>query len=164
MNATTTTTTAAAHLAAGTYTWQRPGVLLAATVAAGTVTAELYTRALGTQPVPADLAAPALLEALAELPVQYQPAPAPVYLTRQRARAMHKELGRLGLPADARYALAAELLGRPVESLTALTEQEARTVWLAACNQAQAAAEQATVPGPDASREEVAAYGAALLR
>ena len=153
MNATTANT---AYLAAGTYTLERPGVTLRATVAAGQVAAQVQT-GVGVLPVPTELAAPALLEALAEVPVQFTPAPV-VTLTRARARKMHKELGRLGLPADARYALAAELLGRPVESLTALTEEEARRVWLAACAQAQAAAEL-----PAQTAAEVEAEGAAWL-
>lgn len=167
MNATTTRTTAnTAHLAAGCYTWERPGVALAVTVdAAGQVAGTLTVLTLDwTMPTDAELTAPALLEALAEVPVNYQPAPAPVYLTRARARAMHKELSRLGLPADARYALAAELTGRPVESLTALTEPEARAVWLAACNQASAAAEQVSTEPPAMTDEEANAYAAALLR
>ena len=127
-------------MAAGTYTWQRPGVTLAVTVDAAGHAEGTLTTERGIVCDLADLAAPYLLEALAEVPVDFVPAPV-VTLTRARARDMHRELARLGLPADARYALAAELLGRPVESLTALTEEEARRVWLAACAQAQAAAE-----------------------
>lgn len=141
MNATTANT---AYLAAGTYTWERPGVTLAVTVDAAGHAEGTLTTERGIVCDLADLAAPYLLAALAEVPVQFTPAPAPapVTLTRQRARDMHRELARLGLPADARYTLAAELTGRPVESLTALTEEEARRVWLAACAQAQTAAEQ----------------------
>lgn len=56
------------------------------------------------------------------------PAPAAT-LTRQRAKEMHKRVAALGLGNEERYALAARIAGRPIESLTALTEGEARCMW-----------------------------------
>lgn len=130
--------------APGLYAWTRPGVAVRVLVAANGATAgTVETARWGVEDVPEDLAAEALAEVLAQQwPHSHTPA-APVTLTRQRARAMHKTLAALGLPADARYTLASEVVRRDVQSLTALTEQEARAVWLEACAQARAAADLA---------------------
>lgn len=63
------------------------------------------------------------------------PGPVPpqtVKLTRHRAQNMYRVLARLGLDNNARYALAAQVAGRDVQSLTDLIEGEARAVWLGA--------------------------------
>lgn len=147
----------AAPLAAGVYTWQAvqtygPSVPTTATVdSAGRVVAWAECSADGTYTTaarPADLEhgqdyyARAVARAVAQYPrLVYtsaaqaaraaQAAPVvPVTLTRQRARKLHKVLAALGVATDERYRLASQLAGRQVESLTALTEPEARALWL----------------------------------
>lgn len=120
-------------LAAGRYSWQRPGVLVNVSVSsAGEIAADLYTAGAGVLPIEPSTARAELLHTLAEShPVSFTPAPAPVYITRTRARAIHKQLGSLW-NADERYAQASRLTGRHIESLTALTEEEARALLVAA--------------------------------
>lgn len=48
-------------------------------------------------------------------------------LSRERAAAMHRELGKLGVRNQ--YALASSILKRQVKSFTALNEAEAQRVW-----------------------------------
>lgn len=125
-------TTPAPVLAAGRYSWQRPGVLLNVAVSsAGAIAADLYT-GIGSLPLdPAD-AHGELLRTLAEShPVSFTPEPAPVFITRARARALHKQLASVWNNEE-RYAQAARIAGRPVESLTAITEEEARALLVTA--------------------------------
>lgn len=153
MNTSTTRTTTAtaapaAPLPAGVYTWQAvrpygPSVPTSATIdRAGRVVAWVecsadgeYTTAASAEHLAAGQAAyaQAVRAAVREYPrlLHTPAAPAvPVTLTRQRARKLHKVLAALGVGTDERYRLASELTGRPVESLTALTEAEARALWL----------------------------------
>lgn len=58
------------------------------------------------------------------------PLPAPV-IGKARAHTLHKLLGRL--PVD-HYGIAGRALGREVQSLAALTEEEARQVWRFVCH------------------------------
>jgi len=46
-----------------------------------------------------------------------------------RAVAMHGHLARLGLQRDSHFPFASDALNRPVQSLAALSEADARTVW-----------------------------------
>lgn len=126
------TTTPAPVLAAGRYSWQRPGVLLNVTVSGcGAVVADIYT-GIGALPLDPVAAYAELLRTLAEQhPVSFTPAPAPVHITRARARALHKQLASVWNNEE-RYEQAARIAGRPVESLTALTEEEARALLVAA--------------------------------
>ena len=55
-------------------------------------------------------------------------------LSKSRAAAMHKEIGRLGLGEH--YAFASERLGRSVSTYQQLTEEEALDVWNAAKREA----------------------------
>ena len=50
---------------------------------------------------------------------------------KARAHTLHKIMGAAGLPRTQHYSLAAAALGEPwpLESLSVLTEQEAKTVW-----------------------------------
>lgn len=59
----------------------------------------------------------------------------PTPIGKARASRLHRLLGRLGLVSAQHYALAAAALGewRPLPSLAALTEREARTVWAHVC-------------------------------
>jgi hypothetical protein len=59
----------------------------------------------------------------------------PTPIGKARASRLHRLLGRLGLASAQHYALAAAALGewRPLPSLAALTEREARTVWGHVC-------------------------------
>lgn len=50
-------------------------------------------------------------------------------LTRERAEAMHRELGRIGYKREQHYSLAQEVIKRPVKSLTTITLDEAARVW-----------------------------------
>lgn len=126
-------TTPAPVLAAGRYSWQRPGVLVnVALSSSGEVRADLYTAGAGVLPVEPATARAELLHTLAQgWPVEFTPEPAPAYLSRVRARAIHKQLGSIW-NADERYAQASRLTGRQVESLTAITEEEARALLIAA--------------------------------
>ena len=54
-------------------------------------------------------------------------------LGKPRASGLHRILARLGLGRFDHYRAASAALGRPVGSLAALTEQEARRVWNHAC-------------------------------
>lgn len=54
-----------------------------------------------------------------------------------RAVAMHGQLTRLGLPRDAHFHFASQALGRPIQSLAALSETDARTVWEQAVQETQ---------------------------
>lgn len=72
------------------------------------------------------------------------PQATPATITRQRARELHKELANI-CHTDERYAQARRLTGRPVESLTALTEEEARAL-LDAAHAEQQARDNATDP------------------
>lgn len=173
MNATTSTTPTAPALPAGVYTWNAvraygPSVPTSATVdAAGRVVAWAECSADGSYTTAASAAAladaqahyaqgvaeavrlyPRLLHTPATAAARAaQPAPVvPVTLTRQRARAMHKVLAALGVATDDRYRLASQIAGRDVQSLTALTEQEARAVWLHARADRQARDMAATNP------------------
>ena len=58
----------------------------------------------------------------------FDPAPA-LPLGKPRASRLHRILSRLGLGHADHYRAASAALGRPVDSLAALTEQEGRTVW-----------------------------------
>ena len=58
----------------------------------------------------------------------FDPAPA-LPLGKPRASGLHRILARLGLGHTDHYRAASAALGRPVDSLAALTEQEGRTVW-----------------------------------
>lgn len=150
-------TAPAAPLPAGVYTWHAvrpygPSVPTTATVdRAGRVVAWVecsadgeYTTAASAEHLAAGQAAyaqavrqavreyPRLLHtpaAPAERAAQQAPA-VPVTLTRQRARKLHKVLAALGVATDDRYRLASQIAGRQIESLTALTESEARALWL----------------------------------
>lgn len=84
-----------------------------------------------------------------------QPAPR---LTRARAQALHKELGRVW-KRDEHYTQAAKIARRPVESLTELTEDEAAAL-LVVAKAEQEARDRAAV----LAQTDPAAYGAALLR
>lgn len=53
----------------------------------------------------------------------------PVRLSKDRAAAMHKELGKLGIRNDEHYQLASHVAGRPIESLQQLTAKEAADTW-----------------------------------
>lgn len=54
---------------------------------------------------------------------------AEVKIGKARARNMHVEMGKRGIPSGEHYRYASQVLGRPVFSLAALTEAEARLVW-----------------------------------
>ncbi|WP_424951008.1 hypothetical protein [Deinococcus sp.] len=58
----------------------------------------------------------------------FDPAPA-LPLGKPRASRLHRIMARLGLGHADHYRAASAALGRPVDSLAALTEQEGRTVW-----------------------------------
>jgi len=58
----------------------------------------------------------------------FDPAPA-LTLGRPRASQLHRTLARLGLGHADHYRAASAALGRPVDSLAALTEGEGRRVW-----------------------------------
>ena len=58
----------------------------------------------------------------------FDPAPA-LPLGKPRASRLHLVLSRLGLGHADHYRAASAVLGREVDSLAALTEQEGRTVW-----------------------------------
>ena len=63
------------------------------------------------------------------------PSPAPDEpdtLGRTRAATMHRELARLGLPRSKHTKLARRVLGWDVQDLAALTEPEARRIWIEA--------------------------------
>ena len=62
----------------------------------------------------------------------FDPAPA-LTLGKPRASRLHRILARLGLSNPDHYRAASAALGRPVGSLAALSEQEARRVWNHAC-------------------------------
>ena len=53
-------------------------------------------------------------------------------LSRERAQAMHRELGRLGLSRDEHYSLSEDVVKREVKSLTTLNDAEALDVLNAA--------------------------------
>lgn len=57
-------------------------------------------------------------------------------LTKARAEAMHREVGKLGVAKQ--YDFAAQIVGREIDSFTELSEAEALTVWNAARRQTQA--------------------------
>jgi hypothetical protein len=61
----------------------------------------------------------------------------PGTLSRERAAEMHKQLGKLGLSTNERYKIASAALEREVKSFTALTEDEALTVWNACRREAR---------------------------
>lgn len=48
---------------------------------------------------------------------------------KPRAARLHTLMGRAGIPSGEHYAFAGAALDRPVYSLAALTEEEARAVW-----------------------------------
>jgi hypothetical protein len=73
---------------------------------------------------------------LLEVPQPPAPRSQPVTLSRERAAAMHKELGKLGLATARHYELASDVLKREVKSFTVLTEEEALAVWNAGKRQA----------------------------
>ncbi|GHF60435.1 hypothetical protein HNQ07_004227 [Deinococcus metalli] len=50
-------------------------------------------------------------------------------LGRTRAAAFHRQLAGRGVPGTEHYAVCARVLGRGVQSLATLTEDEARKVW-----------------------------------
>lgn len=58
------------------------------------------------------------------------PGAEPVLLTKDRAEAMHKEIGKFGVTKQ--YDFAAQIVGREVDSFTDLTEAEALKVYNAA--------------------------------
>ena len=58
----------------------------------------------------------------------FDPAPA-LTLGRPRASRLHRVMARLGLGHADHYRAASAALGRPVDSLATLTEQEGRAVW-----------------------------------
>ena len=58
----------------------------------------------------------------------FDPAPA-LPLGKPRASGLHCILSRLGLGHADHYRAASAALGRPVDSLAALTEQEGRKIW-----------------------------------
>ena len=62
----------------------------------------------------------------------FDPAPA-LTLGKPRASGLHRILARLGLGRFDHYRAASAAMCRPVGSLAALTEQEARRVWNHAC-------------------------------
>ncbi|MFC4456096.1 hypothetical protein [Deinococcus sonorensis] len=64
---------------------------------------------------------------LARCPFTFTPAAQP--FGKARACRLHRTLSRLGLGHSDHYRLASASLGRLVDSLAALTEQEARKVW-----------------------------------
>lgn len=84
----------------------------------------------------ASLFAAALLEVIegrtryGTSPVDFEPAPLPP-IGNARAARLHRLKARVGLPTGQHYAFAAAALGewKPVPSLAALSEREARTVW-----------------------------------
>lgn len=76
----------------------------------------LETPRLPNQPAPAAPAAPAPT-------ADNQP------LTKERAQAMHKELGKLGHANALHYHYASHVTGREITSLTQLTDLEARRVY-----------------------------------
>lgn len=95
---------------------------------------------------------------------QPQPAPAAAsvpLLTRTQARALHKELGRVW-GTDERYAQAAKIAGRSIESLTALSQDEAAAL-LVVANAEQEARDNAAASA-HLAQTNPAAYGASLLR
>lgn len=84
-----------------------------------------------------------------------QPAP---LLTRTQARALHKQLAGIW-ETEERYTQAAKIARRPVESLTALNQDEAAAL-LVVAKAEQEARDRAAV----LAQQDPAAYGAALLR
>lgn len=76
-----------------------------------------------------------MLEAAEKTVVLSEVLEAPAAIGKARASRLHRLLGRLGLVSAQHYALAAAALGewRPLPSLAALTEREARTVWAHIC-------------------------------
>ena len=92
-----------------------------------------YLYELPTQWVDYDEGRKQLLES-PQLPARYLPNSSPVpkaateeTLNNQRASAMHREIGKLGIKNQ--YAFAADVLGRDPDSYTELTEAEALHVW-----------------------------------
>ena len=68
---------------------------------------------------------------LAEVP------PYPAFLSRERACALHEELGKLGLSNGAHYELASRIAKRRIASFTLLTETEARQLYALAKREAK---------------------------
>jgi len=64
---------------------------------------------------------------LSNLPYTFTPTPSSI--GKARASRLHRILARLGLGHADHYRAAWAALGRPVDSLAALTEQEGRQVW-----------------------------------
>lgn len=73
---------------------------------------------------------------------------------KARARMLHKIMGMAGLPNAQHYALSAAALGEPwpLDSLSTLTEAEAKTVWGHLCRVYPAAREAAAQLGLGVSR------------
>ena len=77
----------------------------------------------------------ALLEEKTLEPEAPQTAFTEAVIGKSRAAALHRIMGRLGLPSAQHYAIAAAALGEwvPVPSLADLYEREARVVWAHLC-------------------------------
>lgn len=70
-----------------------------------------------------------ILQAAAQVEViEETPMPAPT-IGKARAARLHRLMARYGVPSGEHYGFAGAALDRPVYSLAALTEPEARAVW-----------------------------------
>ena len=114
-------------LQSGTYTYTAPlsGAQIVATVDGGTLQALTY--AGEAQPVTALAAAQVAHEVSYLDGVTFTPAPREI--GKARAAKLHRLMGRAGIPSGEHYGFAGAALDRPVYSLAALTEAEARAVW-----------------------------------
>lgn len=113
-------------LADGTYSYTRPTMgprdaTVTATIEGGQVTEGTYNG----EPMTGNCWAACTLADLSYLPYTFEQAT----IGKPRASRLHRILSRLGLGHTDHYRAASAALGRPVDSLAALTEQEGRTVW-----------------------------------
>ena len=119
-------TTAPAQLEDGTYSYARPAMwgrddTITATVQGG----QLVAGTLNGQPMTGHCWKGCTLADLAYMPYTFERAT----IGNARASRLHRILSRLGLGHADHYRAASTALGRMVDSLAALTEQEGRTVW-----------------------------------
>ncbi len=113
-------------LADGIYSYNRPAMwdrhdTITATISGG----QLVTGTLNGQPMSGHFWKGCTLADLAHLPYTFEKAT----IGKPRASRLHRILARLGLGHADHYRAASAALGRPVDSLAALTEQEGRQVW-----------------------------------
>ena len=119
-------TTTPAQLEDGTYSYARPALggrddAMTATIQGG----QLVVGTLNGQAMTGHCWAACTLADLAYLPFSFERAT----IGKARASRLHRILSRLGLGNADHYRAASAALSRPVGSLAALSEQEARRVW-----------------------------------